>query len=104
VANDKGEFDFVDDDKHIVEMTFLISAPGTAPRHFTARTGSERKTIVVTEGAIIKGRLVFDGKPGAPAELALDPHASSPGQGFAEVRIGTDEDGGRVRHFQCSAW
>jgi protocatechuate 3,4-dioxygenase beta subunit len=96
LANDKGEFDFVDDDTHIVEMTFLIAAPGIAPRHFTAPVGSDRKTIVVTEGATIKGLLVFNGKPVASAELALDPHASSPGQAFAEVRIGTDEDGGFV--------
>jgi protocatechuate 3,4-dioxygenase beta subunit len=95
LTNDKGEFDFATD-RPLVEMTFRISAPGVAPRLFTAPAGSERKTIVLTEGVTIKGRLVYEGKPVASAEVKLVVHGNSPGQEYADVRIGTDDDGGFV--------
>lgn len=92
VTNDKGEFE-VAFSKPAMEMTLRVTARGMAPKHFTVPTGGERKTTIVTEGAIIRGRLVYNGKPVAAAEVGLIPHDAGVGRWYPEVRIGTAEDG-----------
>jgi hypothetical protein len=65
-----------------------------APKLVTEPTGPDRKTITVTEGATVRGRLVQpDGKPVADAEIGLRSHIQFAGESFPEVRIGTREDG-----------
>jgi hypothetical protein len=70
-----------------------VTARGMAPQHFTAPTGGERKTMTVTDGALIRGRVVYNRKPVAGAEVGLIPHDATVGRWYPEVRIGTREDG-----------
>ena len=92
VTNEQGEFE-VTSDKPAIEMTLRVSAPAMAPKHFNAPTGSERQTTVVTEGATVRGRLIYDGKGVADAEVGLVPTDSTMGRWYPEVRIGTAKDG-----------
>lgn len=92
VTNEQGEFE-VDSDKPAIDLTLRISAPGMAPKHFTSPTGSERQTMVVTEGAVIRGRLMYNGKGVADAEVGLVPSDWTIGRSYPEVRIGTAKDG-----------
>ena len=92
LTNDKGEFD-VSFSKPAVEMNLRVFARGMAAKHFTVPSGEERHTLIVTNGAIVEGRLVYDGKPVGGAEVRLIPHDSSMGRWYPEVRIGTGADG-----------
>lgn len=64
-------------------------------------TGLDRKTITVSDGAIVRGRLVNRGKPVAGAELGLiarerggyGSHLRIIGNPYDEIRIGTQPDG-----------
>src|ERR1022692_2299442 len=57
-------------------------------------TGPDRKTMTVTEGATVRGRLLGpDGKPVANAEVGISTHSRNSGSTLPEVRIGTREDG-----------
>jgi hypothetical protein len=64
-----------------------------APKLFTESTEAERKTMTVTEGATIRGRLVQGEKPIANTEVGLTTHSRLAGNAYPEVRIGTQEDG-----------
>jgi uncharacterized GH25 family protein len=92
MTNDKGEFEMAFG-KPAEEMTLLVAARGMAPKLFSAPTGAERKTITVTDGALIRGRLVYNGKPVAGAEVGLVPYYGAAVTSYPEVRIGTAEDG-----------
>lgn len=92
VTNDKGEFE-VDFRQSALEMTLRVAARAMAPKHFTVPTGEERKTMIVTEGAMIRGRLLYRRKPVGGAEVVLVPHDAGIGRWYPEVRIGTTEDG-----------
>lgn len=93
VTNEKGEFEFAYG-KPAVEMTLVVTARGMAPKLFTLKTGAERKTLTVTEGAMVTGRLLKpDGTPMANAEIGLVSHSRISGEVIPEVRIGTKEDG-----------
>lgn len=92
-TNEKGEFEMAYSTPAMA-MTLSVNARGMAPRLVREPTGADRKTITVSEGAIIRGRLVQpDGKPMANAEVALSTHSRSAGTGFSEIRMGTKEDG-----------
>ncbi len=56
-------------------------------------TGATRQTVTVTDGAMIRGRLVKNGKPAANAEFGLTKHSRISGTIFQEIRIGTNENG-----------
>ncbi|MDR3701725.1 MAG: hypothetical protein P4L56_18900 [Candidatus Sulfopaludibacter sp.] len=92
VTNEKGEFEIAYS-KPAVQMILQVTARGMAPKLFTEPTGASRKTLVVAEGATIRGRLVLNGKPVPNAELGLFTHERRSGSTFSEVRIGTKEDG-----------
>jgi hypothetical protein len=92
VTNEKGDFELAFT-KSVLEMTFRVTARSMAPGHFTLPAGPERKTVILTEGAVIRGRLVYKGKPVPNAELRLIPHDTGVGRWYPEVRIGTAEDG-----------
>jgi hypothetical protein len=100
VTNDKGEFE-VSYDRAALETLIIVEARGMAPKLFNhLTTGLERHTLTVTEGAVVRGRLVENGKPVADAELGLI--AQQRGMGaelkmfgspYEEIRIGTQADG-----------
>lgn len=92
VTNDEGAFELTSD-RPLIEMTIRVTARGMAPNHFTEATGGERKTMVVGEGATIRGRLVYGDQPVAGAEVALIPHDSTVGRWFPDLRIGTQNNG-----------
>jgi hypothetical protein len=92
VTNDKGEFEIAYS-KPLDAAIVLISPRGMAPKLAKVPSGPEGKTITVTDGATIRGRLVQNGKPVADAEVGIVTHGGSAGEVFGEVRIGTDKDG-----------
>lgn len=47
----------------------------------------------MTDGAVIRGRLMHNGKPVANVEVGLASHSRSAGTTYPEVRIGTRDDG-----------
>src|SRR5579862_1626605 len=84
-------------------LKILISteARGMAEKFGVIPSGNQPQTIAVSDGAIIRGRLVKDGKPVAGAEIGLIGYprggggAGLKGQGstYEEMRIGTRSDG-----------
>jgi carboxypeptidase family protein len=92
VTNEKGEFEMAYS-KPAAEMILQVSARGMAPKLFTEPTGADRKTMVVSDGATVRGRLMFNGKPVANAEVGLITHERRSGTVYSEVLIGTKEDG-----------
>ncbi|HEX4227690.1 MAG TPA: carboxypeptidase regulatory-like domain-containing protein [Bryobacteraceae bacterium] len=91
-TNEKGEFEIAYS-KPAVRMILQVSARGMAPKLFTETTGGERKTLALAEGAVIRGRLIQNGKPVANAEVGLVTHDRMSGAMFPEMRVGTREDG-----------
>lgn len=92
VTNEKGEFEMAYA-KPATRFILDISPRAMASKLFTVPTGADRKTLMVTEGATIRGRLVRDGKPVANVEIGLATHSRRSGTTFNEMRIGTDQDG-----------
>jgi len=93
VTNEQGEFEIAYD-KPAERMILKISPRGMAARLIDESTGSDRKTITVTEGTTVVGRLVDPGgKPVANAEIALEPYGVDSGRSIGTIRIGTREDG-----------
>jgi hypothetical protein len=65
-----------------------------AQKLFTEPTGPDRKTMTVTDGATVFGRVLQpDGKPAANVEIGVMAHSRRAGTGFPEMVIGTREDG-----------
>jgi hypothetical protein len=93
VTNEKGEFEIAYG-KPAVEMILRVSPRGMAQKLFTEPTGPDRKTMTVTDGVAIFGRVLQpDGKPAANIELGVMAHSRRAGTGFPEMLIGTREDG-----------
>jgi protocatechuate 3,4-dioxygenase beta subunit len=92
VTNDYGEFEIAYG-KPLDAARVKVSPRGMAPKLVTVSSGPDRQTITVTEGAIIRGRLLQQGKPFAQAEMGLSSHSRHAEEYFPEVRIGTNEDG-----------
>jgi hypothetical protein len=93
VSNEEGEFEIAYS-KPAAGMILNVNARGMAPGLFTESTGPERKTLTITEGASIRGRLVQpDGKPVAGAEVGIATHSHNAGTSLPEVQIGTQPDG-----------
>lgn len=93
VTNEQGEFEIAYS-KPAVEMILRVSPRGMAQKLFTEPTGPDRKTMTVTDGATIFGRVLQpDGKPAANVEVGVMAHSRRAGTGFPEMVIGTREDG-----------
>ncbi len=93
VTNEHGEFEIAYS-KPAVEMILRVSPRGMAQKLFTEPTGPDRKTMTVTDGATIFGRVMRpDGKPAANVEVGVMAHSRRAGTGFPEIVIGTREDG-----------
>jgi protocatechuate 3,4-dioxygenase beta subunit len=92
VTNEQGEFEIAFE-QPAQSMILSVSPRGMASKLFTLPTGPERKTMTVTDGATVRGRLVKDGKPVANAEMGLFTHSRMAGETLPEMRVGTREDG-----------
>jgi hypothetical protein len=100
VTNAIGEFELAYKEK-AKGMLLQAEARGMAIKLIAVPTGTERQTIMVSEGALIRGRLVHQGKPVAGAEIGLIAQDTGGftgnlkilGNPYREVRIGTQADG-----------
>jgi uncharacterized GH25 family protein len=103
VTNQNGEFELAYS-KQATGILLLVEARGMSAKLIAVPTGAERATITVSDGAVIRGRLMNQGKPVAGAELGL---IARPPRGFGanlklignpyeEIRIGTEADGSFV--------
>ena len=103
VTNPKGEFELAHS-KRSTGMMLRVEARGMATKLIGVPTGVTRTTITVSDGAVIRGRLVNQGKPVASAELGLIARNRGgfggglkiKGSPYDEIRIGTQEDGSFV--------
>jgi hypothetical protein len=92
-TDEHGEFEIAYA-KPAVEINLNVSPRAMAPKLVTLATGPEKRTIVVTQGATLRGRLLQpDGTPAGNAEIGVFVHSRVPGKVFQEVRIGTKDDG-----------
>ncbi len=100
VTNDRGEFE-VAYTEPVSKMLLLVEARSMAPKLVAMSTGTQRQTVALSEGAVIRGRLVADGKPVAGAEMGLiaaerggiGPDLKIIGSPYDEIKVGTQEDG-----------
>jgi hypothetical protein len=100
VTNEKGEFD-LSHSQPFEAIVLQVEARGMAPKIATSlASGGERHRIVVTDGGVIRGRLVQDGKPLPNAEVGLiarqhgwGANLKLVGYPIPETRVGTNEDG-----------
>ena len=100
VTNENGEFEIAYAEP-ASKMLFFVEARTMAPRFVVLPTGRERHTVQLFEGAVIRGRLVADGKGVGNAEVGLipkdrggwGPDFKMSGFPFDEMKIGTQEDG-----------
>jgi len=84
-----------------VKILVSVEARGIAGAFSVIPAGLERHVITVSEGAVVRGRLVQDGKPVGGAELGLigNPRGGwganfeVVGSPYGEIRIGTRPDG-----------
>ena len=100
VTNAKGEFELSYSSK-ASGMMVQVEARGMAPKIISIPTGEERTRIALSDGAIIRGRLMNEGKPVGGAELGLIAKERGGyggalkviGNPYQEIRIGTQPDG-----------
>jgi Carboxypeptidase regulatory-like domain len=100
VSNAEGEFELAYSHKAI-GMLVSVEARGMAVKVANLPTGADRTTVIVTDGAVIRGRLVNHGKPLEGAEIGLFGrtrvgylgHLAYVGDPYEEIRIGTKRDG-----------
>ena len=103
VSNQKGEFELAHS-QPATGILLQLEPRGMAPKLAALATGTERKMIQISDGATIRGRLMDHGKPVAGAEMGLiarnrggyGANLAISGNPYAEIRIGTQEDGAFV--------
>jgi len=100
ISNPNGEFELAYKQKAIAMLAW-VEARGMAPKLVKLSTGADRASITVSDGAVIRGRLMNQGKPVPNAEIGLIPrtrwgggnHLQLIGEPYDEIRIGTQADG-----------
>ena len=92
LTNGNGEFEIAAD-RPFLDLTIRVTAQGKPPQYFTVTPSAERRTFTIMDGVTIRGRLVYDGKPVAAAELRLISLGSGYGHSFPDVRTKTAPDG-----------
>jgi hypothetical protein len=100
VTNEKGDFD-VTSVPPATRMVLLVEPRGMAPKIFTnLATGEERHNLTVSDGFLIRGRLVEGGKPVPAAEVGVIARERGWGADlkligapYTEIRVGTRDDG-----------
>jgi Carboxypeptidase regulatory-like domain len=100
VTNEMGEFEasYIEPNSRIL---LFVEARTMAPKYVVVSTGTERQTVRLAEGAVIRGHLVADGKGVGGAEIGIYPKSHGGwgpnfklhGSPFQEITIGTQEDG-----------
>jgi hypothetical protein len=100
ISNANGEFELAHKERAIAMLAW-VEARGMAPKLVKLSPGADRASITVSDGAVIRGRLMHQGKPVPNAEIGLIPrirwgggmHLQLSGEPYDEIRIGTQADG-----------
>ncbi len=100
VTSREGEFELADS-KLATAILLKVEARGMATKLIALPTGGERKTITLSDGAVIRGRLVNHGNPVGGVEVGIIARNRGGfldnlkiiGNPYEEIRIGTQEDG-----------
>ena len=100
VTDDQGNFE-IDYTQPAAKLALMVEPRALAPTFVILPFGPHRQTVTVSEGAVVRGRLVRNGKPVANAEIGLRPQEPWSGRGnleisgsfYDEMRIGTRKDG-----------
>jgi uncharacterized GH25 family protein len=92
VSDEKGEFEIAYS-KPALEMTLTVFARGMAAKRVIGAPGEGRKQITVTDGATVRGRFVYQGKPVASAQVALGVNMQLASMWMPELTVGTQDDG-----------
>lgn len=103
ITDDKGEFEIVSQ-RPALAVLLKFETRGLAPKLQALPTGMDRKTVVVSPGAVVRGRLVDHGIPVVGAEIGLIPrnrggfggNLKIMGDPYEEIRVGTQADGSFV--------
>ncbi len=103
ITDDKGEFEIASE-RPALAMLLKFETRGFAPKLQALPTGMNRKTVVVSSGAVVRGRLVDHGTPVAGAEIGLIPRNRGGfggnlkiiGDPYEEIRVGTQANGSFV--------
>ena len=103
VTDEKGEFEIANQ-KPALGMLLKFETRGFAPKLQALPTGMDRKTVMISQGAVVRGRLVDHGTPVAGAEIGLIPrnrggfggNLKVVGDPYEEIRVGTQADGSFV--------
>jgi len=100
ISNEKGEFE-ITYSRPGLKILVSAEARSMAPAFIVIPAGLERHVITIAHGAIVRGRLVQDGKPVGDAEVGLygrprggfGQNLELSGYPYEEIRIGTQPDG-----------
>jgi len=92
VTDSKGNF-MLGSPESFYSMVLRIDAPGFARGIFEVKPEKRRKTLVLTEGVCIHGRLLFYGRPLGGIELGLCSQNQEPETFTGEFVTTTDEKG-----------
>ncbi len=100
VSNRNGEFELAYS-KSGLKILVSVEARAMAPTFSIIPAGFERHMITLREGAIVRGRLIQNGRPVGSAEIGLigrprggyGRNLQMDGYAYDEVRIGTQPDG-----------
>ncbi len=100
ITNKQGEFE-VSYSKPTPKMLLEVEARAFAPKFAVLETGPDRRSVTLTDGATIAGRLVQNGKPVPNAQIGLIAKDRGGfghdlkliGNPYEVVRIGTDANG-----------
>lgn len=92
VANENGEF-ALPVSRPVLKVLLRLSARAKAPRIVNIETGLDSTTLVVGDGATVRGRLLKRGTAVPNVELNLRSIGNMSGTIFPEEHVSTDENG-----------
>jgi hypothetical protein len=100
ISNKNGEFEIAYS-KPGLKILVLVEARAMASTFSTITAGGERHVITLQDGAVVRGRLIQNGKPVGNAEIGLigrprggyGRNLQVTGYPYEEIRIGTQHDG-----------
>ena len=103
VSNEKGEFELAHQ-SNVNGMLLRVEPRGMAPKLIALDAGHEPKTVELRDGAVVRGRLIDQGKPVAGAQVGLIARERGGfggklaivGHPYGEMRVGTQPDGSFV--------
>ena len=100
ITNKDGEFQ-LNSSNSALKLLVSVEARGMSSRFDVIPSGTRNHLITVADGAVVRGRLVENGKPVSNAEVGLigrprggfGPRLQLSGYPYEEIRIGTQSDG-----------